>query len=78
VYLVIYSFVTNFRTAPSDWMATFNGLETIQGDSAGNIDSFRGDIVSNCEKIFEWLTKWSCLNIQAQLCYYFCVVRWRV
>jgi len=38
-------------------MTTFNGLEIIQGDSTGNIDSFRGDSVSHCEKNFEWLTK---------------------
>jgi hypothetical protein len=55
VFLVIFSFVTNSFTAPSGWMTTFYGLEIIQGDSAGNVDSFRGD--SHCEKNLEWLTK---------------------
>ena len=30
MFLVIYSFVTSSYTAPSDWMATCNGLEIIQ------------------------------------------------
>ena len=30
VHLVIYCFVTSSYTAPSDWMATYNGLEIIQ------------------------------------------------
>ena len=57
MYLVIYSFVTNSYTAPSDWMAMYNGPEIIQGDSAGNISSLGDDPIGHCEKKFGWLRK---------------------
>ena len=48
--------------------------DRIQGDSGGKVSVLGGDSIGHCEEnvymnvcTFEWLPKWSWLNIQAKL-----------